>query len=193
VLGDYGNLFFEFNLAGDPEPMFTSLGVRFTDETSTEERAAAGVEALNLAPDIFATETPTEYTIGPGHVEIGITLGANLFVDGGVTEVGLQVADATQQNTAWLCNKSSVTPGRKGRGRMFVPGAVDAFVSPSGILDSGYQDSLQTLIDDLALAILGVEIIEALVIFHSGEEDTPSDIIALVVDGQVATQRRRMR
>src|SRR6185436_20668495 len=99
VTGDFGNLHFQFNLAGDPQPMFTALGVRFTDETSTEDRAEAGLAAMELSNVVLATETPEDYSIGPGIVEVGVSEGDNVFVDGTTTEPGEQVIDATQQNT----------------------------------------------------------------------------------------------
>ena len=192
VRDDEANLFFEFALAGDPEPMFTALGITFEDGLDHDAQAILCIDALQLAQIELAVEIPSDYSLGPGHADLGVTGGDNIRVDGLATTPGLQVSDATQQNTAWLIKKSTLVGGRKGRGRMFVPGAVDGFVSPSGVLDPSYRDSLQTAVENMVAAILGLTGINGITLFHE-EEVAGSPIIALTVDNRVATQRRRMR
>jgi len=186
------NLFFQWNLSGDPEPMFSAIGIGFVDGLSHEEQATVIQNCLTAGTEALAVECPSDYELGPGHGDLGVTDEDNIRVDGTDTFPGLQVSDATQQNTAILVHKTTITAGRAGRGRMFWPGAVDGFVAPNGVLDPAYLDNLQDQAESFAGSLFAVTGVDSLLLFHTAEV-SGSEIITLSVDPVVATQRRRLR
>lgn len=89
-----------------------------------------------------------------------------------------------------LIKKGTALGGRKHRGRMYIPGMVEANVGEAGLLGVTYRTDLQTDVAQwgLDLSVGGVE----LVILHN-DNTTPTPVTALTVDALTATQRRRLR
>lgn len=100
-------------------------------------------------------------------------------------------------NTTWLLRKRSSLMGRANQGRMYLPGVPEASVNASGEVDPSVRTALQTLV----ISGFNAAIIEApMVLLHRNPldpddytGDTPTVVNQLIVDGRVATQRRRMR
>lgn len=98
---------------------------------------------------------------------------------------------------AALCKKVTGQPGRKARGRMYLPGISEDGVEPIGTLTSGYRDGWQTVMNTWKTACAAAHFTP--VIFHNvnalpaDPEDEPTIVTAFVVDNVVATQRRRLR
>lgn len=107
--------------------------------------------------------------------------------------IGTGGAAGQTLNSALLVNKNTGLGGRKNRGRAFVPpfnlpeGSVDqaGFIAPvdRGNQQAGYLSYVN------AMEAAGL----FLWLFHSDPADAPSAIVSLLVQPQVATQRRRMR
>lgn len=126
---------------------------------------------------------------------VTITVGQDgpddLSVDVPVNGVGSFEQDMIPINTSYLVNKVSQAPGRRGRGRMFLPGVSEGAVGDDGIVEAGSVASLQTAVDNVVtqMATLGY----TPVLFHQKPPFTPSLISAYSVQKKVATQRRRFR
>jgi len=113
-------------------------------------------------------------------------------------------------NTAYLVNKSTSSGGRRGRGRMFIPGLAEVDVSDGGIITGGRL----TLVD-AALANFMADVVASvydIVVLHSpatvwildangqprrqptaGAVPAPYLVTSMTAAAKVATQRRRLR
>lgn len=92
---------------------------------------------------------------------------------------------------SYLVQKLTGHGGRKGQGRMFIPGATEADFDSSGVLDGTrfgvIQDAVGAFFDGWDGSPHG------LALLHSLDGDDPYDITALALSSRVATQRQRMR
>lgn len=106
------------------------------------------------------------------------------------TIVGGTPGAGSPSNCAFLITKSTGLGGRKGRGRMYLPGCTESQVGSDGALDAGQQALLQTAMTNWqgALTFVG----QPLVLLHN-DETSPTPVTSLSVQGVIATQRRRMR
>lgn len=104
--------------------------------------------------------------------------------DGGISSPG------APSNVAYLIRKNTSLGGRKGRGRMYVPGVSEATVGSDGALEPANMALIQTAVTNFGAALVldGM----APVLLH-GDATTPTPITTLVVQPVAATQRRRLR
>lgn len=95
-------------------------------------------------------------------------------------------------NTAVLVVKRTIFAGRKYQGRMFLPGPTEGQTDDGANLTndglSGWEGTVLAFFN----ALQDGEVIEALVLLHSGVE-VPTEVEQLVVQRRLATQRRRLR
>jgi hypothetical protein len=105
-------------------------------------------------------------------------------------EPGAGDSAAAPPNVSVLVRKNTALGGRKGRGRMYIPGVAEADSDGAGVMSSVRQAAWQAQADTflVAAALGGL----AGVVLHE-DATTPTPIISLAVDGRVATQRRRLR
>lgn len=103
---------------------------------------------------------------------------------GGVSSPG------ASSQVAYLVRKNTGLGGRRGRGRMYLPGVNEAAIGSDGVLDSTFLGELQDEVDEfvgsLSLASL------PMVVLHD-DATAPTAVTTLVVQPVVATQRRRLR
>jgi len=96
--------------------------------------------------------------------------------------------EAPQQSA--LVTKNTTHGGRKGRGRMYLPGIGIGETSTGGLLVSSFRTALQAdldiYIDDLAAADI------PMVVLHA-DATSPYLVDSLTVQSLTATQRRRLR
>lgn len=108
------------------------------------------------------------------------------------SSVGGDAGDSGSPAVAFLVKKNTVVGGRRGRGRMFLPGAAESRVEPDGAVSSavvtGLTDGLAAFYDDFTEADL-----LPVVLHGEGSPIGPSTITSFSVDPKVATQRRRLR
>lgn len=107
----------------------------------------------------------------------------------GESDTGIGGA-AAPPNVSVLVAKVTAAGGRKGRGRMFVPGFPEGLIDAGGIVNPTQLTSLQAAFDDFYDTITGLDF--PLVLLH-GDSTTPTTITSFVVQNLVATQRRRLR
>lgn len=152
------------------------------------------IEAWSLlSPNICNVWTVPELTCKLGPDDTGIA--ATQPVSFGGSNGG---SPATSQ-VAFLLSKNGLLGGRRGHGRMYLPGVPEAAADGAGVLAGGWQAALSAagaqLLDLLA------DIDSPMVLLHSPPADPPEGfvlpdptvVIGLSASGRVATQRRRLR
>lgn len=111
--------------------------------------------------------------------------------------LGNSGGDASAPSIALLVNKLTATGGRRGRGRMFVPGLAESSVGNGGFLATGKQTSLQTAWDQFFAAMTtGTRPLYLLHRHDPVQGQTPvapTIMTSLQVASLCATQRQRMR
>jgi hypothetical protein len=114
---------------------------------------------------------------------------------GGV--MGNTGGDAATPATSLLVNKSSLSGGRRGRGRMFFPGLSESNVGNGGFVTAGVVTALQTAFTQwfnaMNTAGLGLVLLHRYDPALGQTPQTPSTCTGLQVQALVATQRQRMR
>lgn len=180
-----------FTLGTDPEQMYSAIGVNLAaGEGATLVNANLLLDTGNASLRPAVTD---DYLIGAGHVIFGQD-GGDIRIDGSTTPAaGTNTGTSLPQNCAMLVRKLTSTGGRRGRGRMFIPGINNDDVNTNGDLASAYRTLAQTALDDFMSDLVGLAIVDELVLFHDSEPFTPSVITSLEVQPTLATQRRRMR
>jgi hypothetical protein len=192
VQDGYANLHLQFNIPGDPEPMSTALGIQFDGSPSGGEKGVISINALDAAHAALAGCVSSDYTLGPGFVDIGVTAGPNFTVEGDTVIDGASGADALPQNCSYLAKKVTLTGGRHGRGRMYIPGVPRSGVTDLGTLDSTLQGDFDDALTAMITNVLAVDGVQGLILFHENSDD-PSDIYNILGEHVIATQRRRLR
>lgn len=107
---------------------------------------------------------------------------------------GTATAGGVPANTSLLVNKITSIGGRRGRGRMYVPGLVETSVDAAGALLPAYRTGLQNCFTSIANYMANND--NPLVLLHGSYSEavsTPTPITSLSVQPKVATQRRRLR
>ena len=109
-----------------------------------------------------------------------------------VTIIGTGTGTPLTSNTAVLLKKVTARGGRKGRGRMFIPGigVSEIDVDESGIIGVTQIGILQGIWAAFFAALPAQGILP--VLLHS-DGGAPDSITSVNIEGTVATQRRRMR
>lgn len=186
----YGQAAYRFSLTGDPEVMISTMGVNWESRGGTPQAAA---EAMR---DQFVAEYDGPSLIA-GWSFLGVTLKAQ---DGGgspgifeapALEIGAASVESPPQNVTTLVKKTSALGGRSGRGRMFLPpfNLDETSVANNGMIDPA---TLVTMSAGITAAFYHV----ACVLLHDSAAPGapgPTPITQLLLDGRVATQRRRLR
>ena len=96
-------------------------------------------------------------------------------------------------NVSLMVRKLTIDGGRAGRGRLYVPGIAENTANEGGVVDAGIQANFQTVFDELLADMIGLDL-DPVVLHGDGSPLTfPSFVTAFVVDGTMATQRRRLR
>jgi len=106
------------------------------------------------------------------------------------TANGTTSGDAMSPNVTALVKKTTALGGRQGRGRMYVPGLIEANVGGGGALAGAFQGNLQDGIDAWAAACV---IANCQPMLLHNDLLSPTEITAFAIDAKVATQRRRLR
>jgi hypothetical protein len=189
---------FQLVLAGDPEPMITTLGVN-TSGVGGDFQNAANVLHERFAQRFMPSVT-SQYTLQACFLYVGQDGGAPVVYEStGPDQAGGDNVAPLPQNSAWLVRKRTTLGGRRGRGRMYVPGIGEGTVDHLGVITTaarqGFQDNLNLFWQDLAGAAAAVPLPP--VLLHRSEgiglEPVPTPILQFILDLRIATQRRRMR
>jgi hypothetical protein len=108
-----------------------------------------------------------------------------------VNHPGLQSAESDSPNVAVLIRKRTPFGGKKGKGRMFLPGVHEGATNKGGVIDTAYLNLVQAEADQwLDAHDAGGASVQLL---HSAIGLAPFVVTDLEVQQLMATQRRRLR
>lgn len=122
--------------------------------------------------------------------QVGIIWERAYLVAGGDTDPG------APYNTAYLVKKTTSSPGRQNRGRLFLPGVNELLLDNNGMISGSKFTSLQTGLNDMKTTFEAHNFDPFLLHNSSsggGSPVGPTPIAAFALQNQVATQRRRLR
>lgn len=186
----YANIEYELEIPGDAGPALVVFGVGPVTAFNASEVATIVADALNNAgsfrefhsTNVIGRKVTARRAIGGGDIAI-----AELSVN----NPGALGGAVAPPQVATLIGKSTGLAGRANRGRMYVPGVLDADVNDDGTFTTvrlnGLQAAANTFLGDL-------DTLEVpMVILHNDPADTPTTVNQLNVSAKVATQRRRLR
>jgi len=171
-------------LAGSTQTAECTFGVNFDDEADL-------IQVMDAWRDTMMTEIANVWTFvrGTARVQAGVVAEKLYSTAGSVSSA------ATTPNTAYLLRKKTAIPGRAHRGRMYVPGVVEASVDAVGLVLSTRITSLTNAANSLMTAIAGAPAggFGVMALLHNSGAIPPTTVDQLVVQQLAATQRRRMR
>lgn len=176
---------FIFTGAAAPNGAATTLGL---DPVSSDP-----VDIAELLASAWAANIDAVFSANLQLSSILVKMGPNEtgnFHELAVGNVGAVSGSCDPPNTAWLIHKITATGGRRGRGRMFIPGVFAANTNDAGVIDSGTFTALTSSWDAFYEDLVSNNVPPALL--HS-DSTPPYAITGLTVDPVVATQRRRLR
>jgi len=183
----YAGISMPLNHALLVRPAYVTFGVRNDAAFSNPNEVADGVQDAFVST--MSPRIDTEVTIGPCEAQVNVSAGP---VPGVATSDSLGGSSATvaPPNIAILCRKHTLMPGRPGRGRFYLPFAVDrSGVDQAGIIETAVLtatgEALTDLLEDLETRDL------PMVVLHNAA-GLPAVVTAFSVDNLVATQRRRL-
>lgn len=187
-------------------PGYANIQYIMNDLRSQVALTAIGVKLVSAVPADVLTGAVTAFDthLAPivcdewGGTDVKLVLGtsnpsAPLVFNYGTWDGGDNVSDPMPPNVAYLVKKITGLGGRKGRGRMFLPGVARGGINSDGTLSTSNLADLNTRVEDFREAIRSITGVEETYLFHSSSLDDPTEITQLVVDPLVATQRRRLR
>ena len=188
----YHNAVYRFALDGDAEEMVFSLGV---DNVSADGPSVIAEGLFDAAVDAGSFASPANMC--SVYRMTGVTLytaelGGSLVTEHNEISQGTASAAPLPSNCAVLVQKRTGVGGRQFRGRIFCPPFQSGESNISATGDhGGTLAELQSEWGQFLAAIVG----EAYspVLFHTAEGVPPTPITQLIVDGKIATQRRRLR
>jgi hypothetical protein len=187
----FAQVAYRFSLVGDPEVMIATMGA------GLEGNPAGWQGILDSRADQFIAGFPAG-SMAQGWTFLGCRAAANEGGGGSTiyeaprSYVGEVVTETVPQNCALLVRKGSASPGRRGRGRMYLPpfGLSENQVSKNGMLDPAFVSSAQAKVI-AAFGAFDNFILHATSL--NSATPAPSEVTSLVVDTRIATQRRRLR
>lgn len=184
--GEY-EIAYKHSQGGVSQPAIVTLGLRYSGSDFEADYA-------NATNGWSARMMPM---FGPAITFVGATYRTN---EGTVAETtravsGLNANETAPYNVAYLVHKHNFTVGRRGNGRMFLPGVDEESVSPAGALEPSHFATLQTALTAFYDGLVSDEFQP--VLFHSPTPDDPTPFSSFVtgfgLDVRVATQRNRLR
>lgn len=171
------------------------------DPTATDPFAiAASVNVAASATGSLKAILDTNCSIIGSRVSLG-TDGTEDVVGSATTAVvGLKSVSGIPPNVALLVHKRTARGGRRGRGRFYIPFAVNtAAITEDGRIAPAEVTTLQTAMDTFLTQInttVGPMVVlhrtSAPGVDHPTNPGPPSTVTGLAVDNLVATQRRRL-
>lgn len=202
---DFGQITHEFTGTQLPNGAAVVYGIANPLSINVDAVASLALTAFSLImPQLSAgiTLVNTRAKLGPD--ETGPSFEEGSSVAGGVAS-----ANGLTPNAAYLCTKGTAVGGRRGKGRMYIPGCSETVVDPNGQLTGAFRITLQGLVDDFMASLLTNDIPMALLhgpatewtlvdgqprrVPVAGPIPDPDPVLSLTVAASVGTQRRRLR
>jgi hypothetical protein len=194
---DFAEVSIELRNEGDPDSWYVTWGIDITAGSSDYNMAA--VKCGTVFSQAFKADLTPRTTIVGAHLRIGQADGPPLVVFQPNGDVGTSSGAHLPQNCALLVTKITPLGGRRGKGRMFLPGVlVDSAVNEVGVIQTDVLVALQSDCDVLYNG-LGDELQGGplpMVLLHNDgltEAPGPTVITGLQAKGTISTQRGRLR
>lgn len=195
----FGQAVYELRLTGDSEPMVVTMGHSLENAGGDFQECADDLHLIfgaNVMPALT-----NDYTFTGVTLYVGQDGGPPLVVTSVNSDVpGAGSASGLPQNCAMLWRKRTDLAGRRGRGRIYLPGLEEGLVNEAGIIESVALAAFQAQADAW-YAALNDDLISTgpytPVVLHRSEgigvEPPPTVITLFEVDELIATQRGRLR
>lgn len=186
----FGQINWVFSSSSAPTGAECTMGCETSDFTGTPSEAAElayEAWANNVLAVQVTTITLALCRIKFGPTETGPSGESAGSQTGNISNPGVSAA------VSLLVAKTTSFGGRAGRGRLFMPGMAEVDNATNGIVDSAYLEAAQTAFDGLVTDLNAADLQPVLLHSATSPLSTPTIIDALVVQGTVATQRRRQR
>lgn len=194
----FGQASVEMRNDGDPQPWYVTFGVDLSDVGGDFQQAA-----LDIATTFGATiglQLSTTTSVTGCNLLVGQDGSDRLIARANTNIPGETNAAMLPQNCAALYDKLTNLPGRKGRGRFFMPSVLkEASVSEVGVIDGPALADLQlqatAFLEALADGDNGLVTVTPMVVLHNSGISTPAPtpVVSLQVQNVISTQRRRLR
>lgn len=151
----------------------------------------------NDIADAWSTNVMPTLVNSVTFIECAVKFGPNDTGPAGAVARAVAGSNADQPlcpNTALLVRKITTLGGRRGRGRMYVPGVPETRFDGAGNMNSGDLNAYQVAFDGFLADCLTAGL-EAVVLHAAGISSTPAPtpMIEYSVQSKAATQRDRMR
>jgi len=190
----FGQAVYELALAGDNEPIVVTCGHDATEFVGTFQEEANALhtafkaEVLPTMTNDYTSVGVTWYRSAGSDVPIVITSTT-------AAQVGPGSAAGLPQNCAMLVRKRTDLAGRRGRGRLYLPGLEEGLVNELGVITGTAVDAFQAQFNEWHAALVALPLPP--VVLHrsegAGVEPPPTPITSFSVDATIATQRQRLR
>lgn len=182
-------------LAGDPEPMAVTYGIRLVPAPNL---ANAVVDVANAFKALVLARFSNQYTLTNTELQyVALAGDPPLIYTSAITQVGGGTSTVCPQNTAFLVHKRTAQGGRTGRGRFYWPGVAESDVDSVGTILPATVTANNTNLATFLAAVKGSAEIDEMVLLHdsngAGASMGSFPITLLQMDTRAATQRRRMR
>lgn len=210
---------YRFTVSGDSEEMNCVVGVRTASPP-------LGVDHANRL--MRAMATTVLLNISSSTTLLGVTLRVKqdggdflVFESNAASVTGGAAGAAAPQNTALILRKVTTRGGRRGKGRMFIPGIPEGVVDQAGILTATARTDFTTLAGQFLAALSATAVagppaqapvvttiqhsnstttsrssgggVRTITVVEGAAGPAPDDIVQYAVDPRVGTQRRRLR
>lgn len=195
----FGQAVYELRLTGDSEPMVVTMGHDLGFWAGDFQGAADRLH-VDFGANVMPALT-NDYTFTGVTLYVGQDPPPPLVVTSTQADVaGAGSAAGLPQNCAMLWRKRTDLAGRRGRGRIYLPGLEEGLVNEAGIITSvalaSFQAQADAWYEDLTTTGPGFEPNPPVVLHRSegaGVEPAPTPITLFEVDELIATQRGRLR
>lgn len=179
-----------WELVGMPRLMTTTLGCSVT---ATPTATTAGLVQGALFAN-WKARLPTSYRFKGTRLYIGDGTYAPAYVEFLANALGQNSnVDLLPPNVTHVVNKNTALAGRKGKGRMYIPGAKEAGVSNAGLHDAAGLATYNTALANLKTAVEATAGIGNLYLLGHSAAWGPYQITSLTMRSLVGTQVRRVR
>lgn len=181
----FAELVHHFDAPGQSGDIITSIGVGGTDLNDPDLQIDYILAASTLMGNLnnHVTGTTIDFVLGQDgddDVVVSVVWGTDGTSGGNMTPI----------NSAFLLQKRTGVGGRRGRGRMYLPGVSEGSVGDDGTLDTGVAAGIQTNVTAWLASFPGDW---QPFLLHQSAPYAPSLITTINVSPKIATQRTRLR
>ena len=106
---------------------------------------------------------------------------------------GSAAGNACPAQVCTLLKKITLSGGRKGKGRMYLPGPLEGSIDDAGHFTTTQSDDNQARATAFRGDMIAIAGVTSVVLLHTDPADEPSEIVGILADPVVGSQRRRLR